>query len=151
MPTNLFGPDDNFHPEDSHVAPALLDRFHKAVREGRDKVVVWGTGKPRRDFLHVDDLADAAVYLLKRYSDEAVINVGTGKDISIAEFAEFIADTVGFRGGIAFDTSRPDGTPRKCLDISRLSELGWTAQTDLEAGLADYYRWYRHNQDRLRR
>ena len=150
MPTNLFGPGDNFHPENSHVPAALLDRFHRAKVEGRDTVEVWGSGRPRREFLHVDDMADACVFLLKHYSGEDVINVGTGRDIAIAEFAEMVADVVGFRGRIAFDPGRPDGAPRKLLDTSRLEALGWTAGTGLRDGLEAYYRWYLDNRESLR-
>ena len=150
MPTNLFGPGDNFHPENSHVPAALLDRFHRAKAENRDMVPVWGSGRPRREFLHVDDMADAGVFLLKHYSDEAVINVGTGRDIAIAEFARLVADVVGFRGRIVFDPSRPDGAPQKRLDTSRLQALGWTAGTGLRDGLEAYYRWYLDNLESLR-
>lgn len=139
MPTNLYGPGDNYHPEHSHVPAALIRRFHEAKMAKRPSVVVWGTGRPLREFLYVDDLADACLYLLKHYSDERHVNIGTGEDISIAEFARAVAGTVGYEGSITFDSSRPDGTPRKLLDVSRLSELGWRARTPLAAGLVRTY------------
>jgi len=142
MPTNLYGPGDNFDPTSSHVLPALIRKFHQARRDGADAVSLWGTGTPRREFLHVDDLADAVVFLLDRYSDAAPINVGVGKDISIAELAAMIARTVGYAGRIVNDLSKPDGTPRKLLDVGRLSAMGWQARTGLEAGVADVYRWF---------
>jgi len=151
MPTNLFGPGDNFHPENSHVPAALLGRFHAAKVNGDPEVVVWGSGEPRREFLWVDDLADACVFLMKSYSDEPHINVGTGRDITIAEFARLIAETVGFDGALAFDPSRPDGMPRKVLDVGRINRLGWSAPTDLKEGLEKYYQWFLDNEDRLRR
>lgn len=135
MPTNLYGPGDNYHPEYSHVVAALIRRFHEAKVSGASNVVVWGTGTPRREFLYVDDLADACVHLMKTYSDEGLINIGTGEDISIAEFAQLIADTVGYTGEISYDSSRPDGTPRKLLDVERLTRLGWRAQTPLVDGI----------------
>ena len=139
MPTNLYGPGDNYHPQDSHVPAALLRRFHEAKLSNAPSVAVWGTGRPLREFLYVDDLADACVYLLKHYSDDRPINVGAGKDISIADFAMMIAKTVGYTGKITFDASKPDGTPRKLLDVSRLSSLGWCARTPLMEGLALTY------------
>lgn len=151
MPTNLYGPGDNFHPVDSHVPAALLRRFHEAKEAGLDEVVVWGTGRPRREFLHVDDLADACIYLLRHYSDETQVNVGTGEDITIAEFAEAVQKVVGWQGRLVFDTSRPDGTPRKVLDVSRLTGLGWQASIELEEGLRGYYRWFLGNIDRIRK
>jgi len=135
MPTNLYGPGDNYHPEYSHVVAALIRRFHEAKVSGASNVVVWGTGTPRREFLYVDDLADACVHLMKTYSDEGLINSGTGEDISIAEFARWIAHTVGYTGAISYDSSRPDGTPRKLLSVERLARLGWRAQTPLEEGI----------------
>ena len=150
MPTNLYGPGDNFHPVDSHVPAALLRRFHEAKETGLDEVTVWGTGQPRREFLHVDDLADACVHLLRHYSDEPQVNVGTGEDITIAEFAEAVRKVVGWEGRLVFDTSRPDGTPRKVLDVSRLTGLGWRASIELEDGLRGYYRWFLENIDRVR-
>ncbi len=142
MPTNLYGPGDNFHPEYSHVVAALIRRFHEAKESGAKKVVVWGTGTPRREFLYVDDMADACVYLMKTYSGGGVVNIGTGDDITIAEFARVVADTIGYRGEITFDTSRPDGTPRKLLDVSRLAELGWRAHTSLRQGIGLAYEAY---------
>src|SRR5438132_6927287 len=140
MPTNLYGPGDNYHPEYSHVVAALIRRFHEAKVSGADEVVVWGTGTPRREFLYVDDLADACIHLMKTYSDSKLVNIGTGEDITIAEFARVVAATVGYTGQISFDTSRPDGTPRKLLDVSRLAKLGWRASTPLEAGIGLAYR-----------
>ncbi|MEM9056341.1 MAG: GDP-L-fucose synthase [Pseudomonadota bacterium] len=151
MPTNLYGPGDNFHPDNSHVLPALLNKFHAAVKTGAASVEVWGSGRPRREFLHVDDLADAALYLMRHYDEPAIVNVGVGEDISIAELAALIARTVGFEGDLVFDPSKPDGTPRKLLDVSRLSELGWRASIGLEQGVAQTYEWYLDNVDRLRK
>ncbi|HTG08040.1 MAG TPA: GDP-L-fucose synthase [Bradyrhizobium sp.] len=135
MPTNLYGPGDNYHPEYSHVVAALIRRFHEAKISGVANVVVWGTGTPRREFLYVDDLADACIRLMKTYSSSELVNIGTGKDITIAEFARVVAATVGYAGEISFDPSRPDGTPRKLLDVSRLARLGWRASTSLEDGI----------------
>jgi GDP-L-fucose synthase len=135
MPTNLYGPGDNYHPELSHVVAALIRRFHEAKLSGARNVVVWGTGTPRREFLYVDDLADACVHLMKTYSEAELVNIGTGEDITIAEFARVVAATVGYGGEISFDTSRPDGTPRKLLDVGRLAKLGWRASTRLEDGI----------------
>ncbi|KQT03026.1 MULTISPECIES: GDP-L-fucose synthase [unclassified Bradyrhizobium] len=143
MPTNLYGPGDNYHPEYSHVVAALIRRFHEAKVADAGRVVVWGTGTPRREFLYVDDMADACVHLMKTYSAPELINIGTGEDISIAEFARVVADAVGYRGEIAFDPSRPDGTPRKLLDVGRLAKLGWRAKTGLEDGLRRAYEAYR--------
>ena len=135
MPTNLYGPGDNYHPEYSHVVAALIRRFHEAKVSGVSNVVVWGTGTPRREFLYVDDLADACIRLMKTYSSSELVNIGTGKDIAIAEFARVVAASVGYAGEISFDPSRPDGTPRKLLDVSRLAKLGWRASTSLEDGI----------------
>jgi len=142
MPTNLYGPGDNYHPEYSHVVAALIRRFHEAKLSGAPDVVVWGTGTPRREFLYVDDLADACVHLMKTYSHDELVNIGTGEDITIAEFARVVADTVGYKGGISYDTSRPDGTPRKLLDVSRLAKLGWRARTSLDDGIRLAYQAY---------
>ncbi|WP_309144941.1 GDP-L-fucose synthase [Bradyrhizobium sp. CCGB20] len=142
MPTNLYGPGDNYHPELSHVVAALIRRFHEAKVAGAQRVAVWGTGTPRREFLYVDDMADACVHLMKTYSGAGLVNIGTGEDITIAEFARVVADIVGYRGEIGFDTSRPDGTPRKLLDVSRLKGLGWRATTSLEDGLKRAYEAY---------
>ena len=142
MPTNLYGPGDNYHPEYGHVVAALIRRFHEAKMAGSTNVVVWGTGTPRREFLYVDDLADACVHLMKNYSGDELVNIGTGEDITIAEFARVVAAAVGYTGDISFDTSRPDGTPRKWLDVSRLNKLGWRARTSLEDGIRLAYRAY---------
>lgn len=135
MPSNLYGPNDNYHPEHSHVLPALIRRFHEAKEAGSSEVVVWGTGTVLREFLYVDDLADASVFLMENYEESQTINVGTGKDVSIKELAELVKKVVGFEGELTFDTSKPDGTPRKLLDVSRLTELGWRYQTELEDGI----------------
>ena len=151
MPTNLYGPRDNFGSEDSHVLPALMARFHKAAREGAEEVVIWGSGTPRREFLHVDDMADASLFVLNLPESEyrentqpmlSHINVGTGEDISIAELAELLAEVTGFSGRISYDRSRPDGTPRKLLDVSRLSALGWRSSIGLEDGIRQTYAWF---------
>jgi GDP-L-fucose synthase len=139
MPTNLYGPGDNYHPEDSHVPAALIRRFHEAKISGASSVVVWGTGTPRREFLAADDLADACVFVMKHYSGEDFLNIGTGEDVTIADFARLVADVVGYGGKITFDTARPDGTPRKLLDVSKLRALGWQAKTPLRQGLAAAY------------
>jgi GDP-L-fucose synthase len=142
MPTNLYGPGDNYHPEYSHVVAALIRRFHEAKIAALANVVVWGTGTPRREFLYVDDMADACVHLMKVYSDAELINIGAGEDITIAEFARVVARVVGYAGTISFDPSRPDGTPRKLLDVSRLDKLGWRARTSLEDGILLAYQAY---------
>jgi GDP-L-fucose synthase len=136
MPTNLYGRGDNYHPEHSHVVAALIRRFHEAKLNNASKVVVWGTGTPRREFLYVDDFADACVFVLKNYSDAQFVNIGFGEDITIAELARLVAEIVGFRGEIVYDTSKPDGTPKKLLDVSRLSTIGWKAKVPLREGLA---------------
>jgi len=150
MPTNLYGPGDNFHPENSHVLPALLRRFHEAAESGADEVVVWGSGTPRREFLFVDDLAEACLFLLEHYDAPETINVGVGTDVSIAELAERIARVTGFIGSIGHDSSMPDGTPQKLLDVSRLAELGWRAGTSLDEGISRTYDWYVENAARVR-
>jgi GDP-L-fucose synthase len=150
MPTNLYGPNDNFSDTDAHVLPALIRRFHDARSNGAAMVTVWGSGKPRREFLFVDDLADALVFLMRTYSGETPINVGTGVDVTIAELAGAIQALVGYRGRVEFDSSKPDGTPRKLLDVTRLSALGWRAKTELREGLELTYRWYRANESRAR-
>jgi GDP-L-fucose synthase len=142
MPTNLYGPGDNYHPEYSHVVAALIRRFHEAKLSGASNVVVWGTGTPRREFLYVDDMADACVHLMKAYSGIDMVNIGIGEDITIAEFARLVASIVGYTGAISYDTSRPDGTPQKLLDVSRLTNLGWRARTSLEDGLRLAYQAY---------
>ena len=149
MPTNLYGPGDNFDLETSHVIPALIRKFHEAKVEGKPHVVVWGTGKPRREFLHVDDLADAALFLMQNYDGEEIINVGVGEDVSIRELAELIRDVVGYEGEIVFDTTKPDGTPRKLLDVSRLHALGWRARISLREGLEQTYAWYKAHEGEL--
>ena len=139
MPTNLYGPGDNYHPEHSHVPAALIRRLHEAKLAGAPTVTVWGTGRPRREFLAVDDLADACVFVMKHYSASEFLNVGTGQDITISEFAQLVADVVGYRGRLVFDTSRPDGAPQKLLDVSKLARLGWRAKTSLREGIAAAY------------
>jgi GDP-L-fucose synthase len=142
MPTNLYGPGDNFDLETSHVLPALLVKAHRAKRAAAPTMTLWGTGTPRRELMYVDDLADACVFLLKHYSGEQFVNVGTGSDVTIAELARLVADAVGFTGSFVFDPSKPDGTPRKLLDCSRLAALGWRARTTLPEGIAKTYAWY---------
>ena len=142
MPTNLYGPGDNYHPEYSHVVAALIRRFHEAKVSGSPNVVVWGTGTPRREFLYVDDLADACIHLMKSYSSDELVNIGTGEDVTIAEFARVVAGVVGYTGTIGYDPSRPDGTPQKLLDVSRLAKLGWKASTSLKDGLKLAYQAY---------
>jgi GDP-L-fucose synthase len=142
MPTNLYGRGDNYHPEYSHVVAALIHRFHEAKMSGANNVVVWGTGTPRREFLYVDDLADACIHLMKIYSSDELVNIGTGEDITIAEFARVVAAIVGYVGEISFDRSRPDGTPRKLLDVTRLARLGWRASTTLGDGIRLAYQAY---------
>jgi GDP-L-fucose synthase len=142
MPTNLYGPGDNYHPEYSHVVAALIRRFHEAKFAGISNVMVWGTGTPRREFLYVDDMADACIHLMKTYSSDELVNIGTGEDITIAEFARLVAATVGYTGKISFDPSRPDGTPQKLLDVGRLAKLGWRARTSLEDGIKLAYQAY---------
>lgn len=159
MPTNLYGPRDNFHPETSHVLPALLRRFHEAVQEGRDEVVIWGSGTPLREFLYVEDLAKAALFVMrlapetyraKTHPRLSHINVGTGDEVSIADLAQMIADVTGFSGRIGYDRSKPDGAPRKLLEVSRLADLGWRGQTSLRAGIEKTYAWFRENADQTR-
>ncbi|KAL6331506.1 hypothetical protein AAG906_011446 [Vitis piasezkii] len=145
MPTNLYGPYDNFHPENSHVLPALIRRFHEAKVSGAKEVVVWGTGSPLREFLHVDDLADGVVFLMDKYSGLVHVNVGSGKEVTIKELAELVKEVVGFEGELVWDTSKPDGTPRKLMDSSKLAELGWVPKIALKEGLVDTYKWYLEN------
>ena len=142
MPTNLYGPGDNFDLANSHVLPAMIRKFHEAKVRGDAEVVIWGSGKPRREFLHVDDMADAAVFLMRNYSGEDIVNVGTGEDQSIRELAELVANVVGYTGAIVNDVSKPDGMPRKLLDVGRLNGLGWSASIPLPRGLDEVYRWY---------
>lgn len=146
MPTNLYGPGDNFDLKSSHVLPALMRKFHEAKLSGAASVEVWGTGTPRREFLHSDDLADAALFILRHVSRPGPINVGTGKDITIRELAELIRDVVGYAGEIVFDTSKPDGTPRKLMDVSLLESLGWKARIGLREGIESAYNWYQRSQ-----
>ena len=145
MPTNLYGPGDNFDLQSSHVLPALMRKVHEAKLAGAPTVEIWGTGSPRREFLHVDDMADACVFLMQHYSDGEIVNVGLGQDISIREAAELMKTVVGYSGALVFDTSKPDGTPRKLLDVSKLHGLGWQAKISLAEGLQSTYRWYREN------
>jgi GDP-L-fucose synthase len=145
MPTNLYGPGDNFNLENSHVMPALIRKFHEAKVGGATEVIVWGTGTPRREFLHVDDFADAALFLMQHFDKPGLINVGVGEDLPIAELARLVAGVVGFAGRIVFDTSRPDGPPRKLLDVSQLRDLGWQARIPLEDGIRATYEWYLSN------
>jgi len=142
MPTNLYGPGDSFDPENSHVLPAMIRRFHEARTAGATSVTIWGTGTPRREFLHVDDLASACLHLLEHYDGDVAVNVGTGSDVSIRELAELTAEVVGWEGTLQFDPTRPDGTPRKLLDVTLLDRLGWKATTPLADGLASTYAWY---------
>ena len=150
MPTNLYGPGDNFNLATSHVLPALIRKFHEAKQRGESRVVVWGTGAPRREFLHVDDLADALLFLMRSYDQEELINVGWGEDVSIRELAALVKDIVGFEGAIEFDTTKPDGTPRKLLDTSRLKNLGWNPRIRLAEGLRSTYAWFCQHQAVLR-
>ncbi len=159
MPTNLYGPGDNFHPTNSHVLPALIRRFHEAVQNGTEEVVIWGTGKPMREFLHVDDMAEASLFVLDLDKDTyeantqpmlSHINVGTGVDISIGDLAAMVAEVTGYKGKLSFDTTKPDGTMRKLMDVSRLADMGWRASVDLRKGLEDTYKWYLETGDTAR-
>jgi GDP-L-fucose synthase len=145
MPTNLYGPGDNFDLEKSHVLPALLRKVHEAKEAGRDRIVVWGSGRPRREFMHVDDCADALVFLVTHYSAPSHVNVGTGSDLSIHELGQLVCDVVGFGGRIELDRDKPDGTPRKLLDSTLLNSLGWSAKIELRDGIERTYRWYREH------
>jgi GDP-L-fucose synthase len=142
MPTNLYGPGDNFDQAQSHVVPALIRKFHDAAKQNATEVTIWGTGTARREFMHVDDFADAALFLMLRYDDESIINVGTGEDLTILELAKMIAEVTGYRGRIVPDASKPDGTPRKLLDVSRLRALGWQSRIGLRDGLRETYQWF---------
>jgi GDP-L-fucose synthase len=146
MPTNLYGANDNYDLNNSHVLPALLRKFHEAKQKEHKEVIVWGTGTPRREFLHVDDLADACYFLMQNYNEEGLVNIGVGKDISIKELAEMIKEIVGYKGTLVFDTSKPDGTPRKLMDVSKLTNLGWTAETPLKKGIEKVYIEYATSQ-----
>jgi GDP-L-fucose synthase len=150
MPTNLYGPGDNFDLQNSHVLPALIRRFHEAKVRGDDVVTIWGTGTPRREFLHVDDLADAVLYLLQTYDAEPIVNIGWGEDVTIRELAELVMSAVGYKGGLDFDSSKPDGTPRKLLDVSRLSSLGWRAKIRLKDGIEQTYDWFKEHYGEVR-
>ena len=147
MPTNLYGPGDNFDRENSHVLPALIRRFHEAKLRGDPSVTVWGSGTPRREFLHVDDLADAILYLLHVYDAEPIVNIGWGEDVTIRELAELVMSVVGYSGRLIFDTTKPDGAPRKLLDVARLTELGWRPRIALENGVAETYEWFKEHTD----
>jgi GDP-L-fucose synthase len=150
MPTNLYGPFDNFDLQSSHVLPAMIRKFHDARAEGREEVVLWGTGAPRREFLHVDDLADACLFIMRRYDEAEHINVGTGEDLTIRELAEMVRDIVHPKARLVFDSSKPDGTPRKLLDVSRLRGLGWRPRVGLKDGVASTYAWFLENYERLK-
>jgi len=147
MPTNLYGPNDNFDLKTSHVLPALIRKFHEAKINGQPYVEIWGTGSPRREFLHVDDLADACLYLMQNYNESEFVNIGVGEDISIKELSLLIKEIVGYEGELKFDTSKPDGTPRKLLDVSRLHSLGWKHKISLREGIKQTYKWYIENYD----
>jgi GDP-L-fucose synthase len=148
MPTNLYGPGDNFDLQNSHVLPALIRRIHEAKVRGDESVTVWGTGTPRREFLHVDDLADAVLYLLQTYEGEAIVNIGWGRDVTIRELVGIVMSVIGYSGRLIFDASKPDGTPRKLLDVSRLTDLGWRPRIALEDGIAKTYAWFKdHSAD----
>jgi GDP-L-fucose synthase len=142
MPTNLYGPNDNFDLETSHVLPAMIRKFHEAKVKKSSEVILWGTGSPRREFLHVDDLADAVVFLMNNYSQEGIVNIGTGEDLTIKDLAEMIKDIVGYEGKITWDSTKPDGTPRKLLDVSRLKQAGWTYNIPLKEGIQQTYKWF---------
>jgi len=151
MPTNLYGPNDNYHPEHSHVLPALIRRFHEAKEAGAKSVAIWGTGKPLREFLYVDDLADACLFLMNNYSGNETVNLGTGKEVTITELANLVKKVVGFEGEIVYDATKPDGTPRKLLDVSKLNTLGWHYKTELEDGIRLAYDDFLHSEMRAER
>jgi GDP-L-fucose synthase len=150
MPTNLYGPNDNFDLQNSHVLPALIRKFHEAKKRGDDRVIIWGTGIPRREFLYVDDMADACVYVMNRGGFTDMVNIGVGEDISIGGLARLMSEVIGFEGRLEFDMEKPDGTPQKLLDVTRLTSLGWQAQTSLKDGIQQTYKWFLENQERLR-
>lgn len=150
MPTNLYGPGDNFDLEKSHVLPAMIRKFHEAKLRGDDDVVLWGSGRPLREFLHVDDLADACLFLMRNYDEAGIVNVGVGKDISIADLADLVREVVGYRGGIVYDASKPDGTPRKLVDVSKLNGMGWRPRVTLRDGIRSTYAWFLENENRFR-
>ncbi len=145
VPADAYGPDDDFNPETAHVLPAVISKIHTAKMENDPEVIIWGTGSPRRETLHVDDLADACVFLMENYDSSEIINIGSGRDISIKDLAQLIKSVIGYQGNIKFDASKPDGMPRKLLDISRLSRLGWSPKISLEKGIRETYRWYEHH------
>jgi GDP-L-fucose synthase len=151
MPTNLYGPGDNFDLQNSHVLPALIRKFHEAKLQNLPEVEIWGTGTPKREFLHVDDLASACLFLMEKYNDPAIVNVGSGEEVCIAELAELVSQVVEFQGTVRYNKDMPDGTPRKFLDVSRLSDLGWNSQIALQQGIADTYAWFLANEDVLRK
>ena len=151
MPTNLYGPGDNFHPKNSHVVAALISKFYEAVKLNKEEVIIWGTGKPLREFMHVDDLAEGLIFLMENYSEYEHINIGTGKEISIKEFAEIIKNISGWKGKIKFDDSYPDGMPRKVMDINKISKLGWYSKIELEVGLKQAYKWFIDNYDHIKK
>ena len=149
MPTNLYGPGDNFHPKNSHVVAALISKFYEAVKLNKEEVIVWGTGKPLREFMHVDDLAEGLIFLMENYSEHEHVNIGTGKEISITEFAEIIKNISGWKGKIKFDDSYPDGMPRKVMDINKINKLGWNSKIELKVGLKHAYKWFIDNYDHI--
>ena len=151
MPTNLYGPGDNFHPKNSHVVAALISKFYEAVKLNKEEVIIWGTGKPLREFMHVDDLAEGLIFLMENYSEYEHVNIGTGKEISITEFAKIIKNISGWKGKIKFDDSYPDGMPRKVMDISKISKLGWYSKIELKVGLKQAYKWFIDNYDHIKK
>jgi len=151
MPTNLYGPGDNFHPKNSHVVAALISKFYEAVKLNKEEVILWGTGKPLREFMHVDDLAEGLIFLMENYSEYEHVNIGTGKEISITEFAKIIKNISGWKGKIKFDDSYPDGMPRKVMDINKISKLGWYSKIELEVGLKQAYKWFIDNYDHIKK
>ena len=150
MPTNLYGPGDNFHPKNSHVVAALISKFYEAVKLNKEEVILWGTGKPLREFMHVDDLAEGLIFLMENYSEHEHVNIGTGKEISITEFAKIIKNISGWKGKIKFDDSYPDGMPRKVMDINKISKLGWHSKIELKVGLKQAYKWFIDNYDHIK-
>ena len=151
MPTNLYGPGDNFHPKNSHVVAALISKFYEAVKLNKEEVILWGTGKPLREFMHVDDLAEGLIFLMENYSEYEHVNIGTGKEISITEFAKIIKNISGWKGKIKFDDSYPDGMPRKVMDINKISKLGWYSKIELKVGLKQAYKWFIDNYDHIKK
>ena len=151
MPTNLYGPGDNFHPKNSHVVAALISKFYEAVKLNKEEVIIWGTGKPLREFMHVDDLAEGLIFLMENYSEYEHVNIGTGKEISITEFAKIIKNISGWKGKIKFDDSYPDGMPRKVMDINKISKLGWNSKIELKVGLNQSYKWFIDNYDHIKK